>query len=272
MAAFGSDFKGGLFRKLFNSQNHAGLAWALGAFVIIFALNLFLQGILTIAVLRGFLGGELGDMRQLVKANIISIFPASIPVAAFAWYLAKVRGGSPKEVLNLRWPDLGAAGWLLLIAGFLVAMYAAVFAVIAVFDIDLKQYTPGPYGESPETGSAGAVKEAMFEIANSPMHFMLALLSVGIGAPLAEELIFRGQIFTALARTQLGLSGTVLLTSAAWSLMHYSEPWLSIGLIFVMGLVFGLLLIRFGSLWVTMACHAIWNTVFSLTILLGVEA
>ena len=48
--------------------------------------------------------------------------------------------------------------------------------------------------------------------------------------------------------------------------MHITEPWLAVGIIFVMGLVLGALLIRFGSLWVTMACHGIWNGVYALMI------
>jgi len=106
----------------------------------------------------------------------------------------------------------------------------------------------------------------MFDIANEPLIFLLALPGVAIGAPLAEETIFRGQIFTALARTRLGFSGTSVLTSLAWALMHFSEPWLSIAMIFVMGLIFGLMLYRFGSLWVTIACHGAWNLGYALIV------
>ena len=41
-----------------------------------------------------------------------------------------------------------------------------------------------------------------------------------IGAPLAEELVFRGQLFAALARSRAGFSGATLITSALWSLLH----------------------------------------------------
>jgi len=33
-----------------------------------------------------------------------------------------------------------------------------------------------------------------------------------------------------------------------------------------MGLVFSWMLYRFGSLWLTMACHTVWNTIYSLVI------
>ena len=135
-----------------------------------------------------------------------------------------------------------------------------------IFQIDISQYTPGPHGESPKSGSAGAVKEAMFDIANTPWLFLLVFPSIAIGAPLAEELIFRGQLFSALSQTRLGVAGTTVLTAAMWSLLHVTEPWLSIGLIFVMGLIFGWMMWRFGSLWVTIICHGVWNGFYALLI------
>ena len=89
---------------------------------------------------------------------------------------------------------------------------------------------------------------------------------IAFGAPIAEEVIFRGQLFSALSQTRLGVSGATVVTSALWALLHLSEPWLSVGLIFVMGLVFGWMIYRFGSLWVTMVAHAVWNASYALLI------
>jgi len=109
----------------------------------------------------------------------------------------------------------------------------------------------------------------MFDIANEPLLFLLVFPSIAIGAPLAEELIFRGQLFSALSRTRLGVSGATLLTAAAWALLHASEPWLSVGLIFIMGLAFGWMMYRFGSLWVVIACHSAWNGIYALIVFSG---
>jgi membrane protease YdiL (CAAX protease family) len=95
---------------------------------------------------------------------------------------------------------------------------------------------------------------------------------VALGAPIAEELIFRGQLFTALRQSRLGFSGATVVTALAWSLLHVTEPWLTVGLIFGMGLVFGWMMYRFGSLWVTLACHALWNTSYSLLIFSGLAS
>jgi membrane protease YdiL (CAAX protease family) len=155
------------------------------------------------------------------------------------------------------------------IGGFILAMYAAIMLLVLVLGIDLQQYTPGPDGQSPSTGSAGEVKEAMFDIANEPWLFLLVFPSIAIGAPLAEEVIFRGQVFSALSRTRLGVSGATILTSAAWALLHATEPWLSIGLIFLMGIAFGWMMYRFGSLWVPIICHGVWNGSYALIIFFG---
>ena len=154
----------------------------------------------------------------------------------------------------------------MLIVGFMLLMYAVIFAIVLIFHIDMSQYTPGPHGESPKTGSAGAVKEAMFDIANTTPLYLLVFPSVAIGAPLAEELIFRGQLFSALSRTRIGVAGTSLITSGLWAMLHVTEPWLSIGLIFAMGLIFGWMMWRFGSIWLTIACHGVWNGFYALLI------
>ena len=90
-----------------------------------------------------------------------------------------------------------------------------------------------------------------------------------LGAPIAEELIFRGQLFTALSNTRLGFAGASVITALGWSLLHYTGNWLLVLFIFIMGLGFGYLLYRFGSLWVTLACHACWNAMSSMVILGG---
>lgn len=266
MSILGEDFSGGLFRRLYWPLNPAGLWYAIGAAVGLLVLHQGLQAGLSYAVLKGIAAGSVPTMREAVKASLVVIFPASLVVAAAAWWLAERGGRSPVDVLNLRWPRISPLGWVLLLLGFVVVMYAAILMVVLVLGIDLAQYTPGPHGESPKTGSAGLVKEAMFDVASDPMLFFFVFPSVAIGAPLAEELIFRGQLFSALSNTRLGVSGATLVTATVWSLLHVTEPWLSIALIFMMGLVFGWMMYRFGSLWVTIICHGFWNGLYAMLI------
>lgn len=266
MAAFGTDFQRYTSPFLYAPSNPAGFWLALALALGLILANGIFQALAGTSVFGIFFAGGADDQRSIIKAFIIGIFPASVLTAALAWQVTRIRGGVPKEVLALRWPDLGWLGWLTVVGGFVVAMYTAIFVIVTVFQIDLMNYTPGPNGESPSSGSAGLVKEAMFDLANEPLLFWLAFPAVAIGAPLAEELVFRGQLFAALSQTRAGMSGATLVTSALWSLLHITEPWLAVGIIFMMGLALGALLVRFGSLWVTMACHGMWNGLYSLFI------
>ena len=264
MALIGADFSGGLGRRLYAPSNPAGLVWALVFAVLLVVINQLLQGVFGIISAKTIVNGDLHSPADLIKGYMIGLFPASVLTALCAWVLTKFKGGQPAEVLNLRRPELGGLGWVLLIGGFLVSLYGLIIVIVMVLDVDLAQYTPGESGDN--SSSVGIVKQAMFDIAHDPRLFLLVLPSVVLGAPLAEEFIFRGQLFSALSQSRAGMLGATLITSALWAVMHITETWLSIGLIFVMGLVFGYLLYRFGSLWITLACHAVWNTIYSLAI------
>ncbi len=270
MAALGPDLFGGFGLRLYRPNNPPG---PIGALAIAFALVAIYVVVPAIfGVLLDMSWGSGGNQHQMMKAMLVGLSPAALITVVAAWLLAKVKGGRPAEVLALRLPSLGWLGWIAIVGGFLLAMYAAIAVIVTVFGIDIAQYTPGPDGQSPETGSAGLVKETMFDIANEPKLFAMVLLSVGVGAPLAEEIVFRGQFFAALAQTRIGAAGATLITSTIWALLHATEPWLSVGLIFLMGLVFGYLLVRFGSLWVTIACHSAWNAIYSIAIFGSIQS
>lgn len=265
MSRLGQDFSGGLFRRTYQPSNPAGLWYALAVAVGLVILHQLLQLGIALAILA-VARGDLGNTREMVKASLVAILPAGLIVAALAFWLAGRRGGDAKQVLSLRWPKLSGRGWAAVIIGFMVVMYGAILAVVLALGIDMSQYTPGPDGQSPKSGSAGLVKEAMFDIANEPYLFLLVFPAIAIGAPLAEEMIFRGQLFSALSQTRLGVFGTTVVTAASWALLHSTEPWLSITLIFIMGLVFGWMMYRFGSLWLTIICHGAWNGFYALLI------
>jgi hypothetical protein len=96
----------------------------------------------------------------------------------------------------------------------------------------------------------------------------IVLPVICLGAPLSEELLFRGFLFSGLAKSRLGLVGTALLTTILWTALHAGYS--AFGMIEVLGigLYFSWLLVRTGSLWVTIACHAIYNSVVALCLLL----
>jgi membrane protease YdiL (CAAX protease family) len=95
---------------------------------------------------------------------------------------------------------------------------------------------------------------------------ILALIAIGIGAPLSEELLFRGFLFSGLAKSRLGLLGTGILTAVLWTTLHFGYSIFGLIEVLAIGLYFAWLLVRTGSLWVPMFCHAVYNTVIGLVL------
>ncbi|MGE0849366.1 MAG: lysostaphin resistance A-like protein [Hyphomicrobiaceae bacterium] len=91
-------------------------------------------------------------------------------------------------------------------------------------------------------------------------QWLLALLVVGIGAPLSEELLFRGFLLSALARSQLGFAGGTIITTTWWTLLHWGYSAAGILEVFLIGLFLSWLLWRTGSLRVPIFCHALYNS------------
>ncbi len=264
MAAFGADFQKYSRPRLYQSSSVVSLWQGLG-FTLLILLVYFVSQIIVgwIISVVGF-QARFDDQSALLKASILGVFPASIPVAAFIWWVSKYRQGVPRDVLALQFPKLGWLGWLTVVVGFVLAMYAVVIAIVFIFQIDLNQLVLGPDGKGE---AEDLVKQGMIELARQPALYWIAFLSVAVGAPIGEELIFRGYMFSFLSRSWFGLSGATIVTSAIWALIHKGTgPWFLVGVLFIMGIALCCLLIRFGSLWVTLVCHGIWNSITALVI------
>ncbi len=88
----------------------------------------------------------------------------------------------------------------------------------------------------------------------------MRILAIGILGPIAEELAFRGVLFSLLLRkTRLGVIGTIVLTAALWSVIHLQYAPTLLLLIFVDGLVLGFARHRSGSLYLPIAMHVMGN-------------
>lgn len=101
------------------------------------------------------------------------------------------------------------------------------------------------------------------ELARGP-GWLLALGVVAVGAPLSEELLFRGFLLPALARSRMGFAGGALVTTTLWTTLHYGYSVVGLLEVFATGLLFSWLLWRSGSLRVTILCHAVYNGLIML--------
>ncbi|CAN5146519.1 hypothetical protein BH10PSE7_BH10PSE7_35010 [soil metagenome] len=245
MALLGPDFRAGLRHSQYRPENFAGLGWAISIFVALVIVNQVLAAGFGLA-LRSAFGGPDASVGESIKFLLAGLLPASLVTVMLAIILAQYRGGTAGGVLGLRVPALGPGGWVIAVLGFLTVMYLFIAVVMQLVSI--------------EDGDIGVVETAMRELGRDPLYPVVAA-AIAFGAPLAEELTFRGQIFAALSQTRLGRSGTAVLTSAAWAALHITEPLHAVALLFVMGLALSFLLVRFGSLWVPIACHMVWNAI-----------
>jgi uncharacterized protein len=247
----GPDFRAGLRHPLYRPFNPAGLWLAIGIFAALLLINqIILQPAFGVSITL-LAGGQITDVTQFLRGALISVLPAGLLTAWLAWTLARRRGGDPKDVLALHLPDLGLLGWPVVIGGTILGLFALFGVLSWLLGLDVN--------------SSGLVEQAVMQLNNDPFYLLIAGGLI-IGAPFAEELTFRGQLFAAIASTRIGAPGAAVITSALWSGIHITQPLPIIGLLFLMGLVFSWLLVRFGSLWVTIACHASWNAISSVTL------
>jgi len=89
--------------------------------------------------------------------------------------------------------------------------------------------------------------------------FVLNFLMVVICAPIVEELLFRGFLFSQLRTTKLGIYGSIILTSLIWTSIHLQYDLLLLIPIFFLGLLLGYLMHKYNSLYLVIIVHAVHN-------------
>lgn len=276
MTLWGTDFKSAHTAWLYVPQG-APAAWAavLCALALMLLLGL-LQGVTgyaAYATLFSVTTDPVQFQSDFAKATLVGLFPAGVLTSLMAWWLARRVGKAPPFGMPLHVPGLGVLGWALVVAAFCVAVVMIYFGLFTALGIDPATYMPTAEGVNDANSSAGIVEKALADLADEPLLFALTIPGLAIAVPIAEELIFRGPVFAALTTTPLGRSGTVIVTSALWAVMHATAaPWIFVTIIFFMGLILGAILLRFGSITVTIVCHCVWNSYSTLAIFGGLAA
>ncbi len=180
---------------------------------------------------------------------LVPMFLAQIAMAVGALLAARAKGDRILPAMALGPPvgGIGAYGkWL-----------ALQLAAVAAFTL-MSAYVLNHDQSSDLKGMA--------DIFRGPW-WPLALVVIGIGAPLSEELLFRGFLQPALVQTRLGFWGASVVSTTLWTAMHAGYSLVGLTEVFLIGLVFCLMLRRTGSLRVTIAVHAIYNTLIALVVI-----
>ena len=159
--------------------------------------------------------------------------------------LARLRRGiSVQEYLALRLPTGGS---LLLWFGIAIA------ALVAIDTI------PVPAGMD-------TFMDSMIEEYRSADYLALYWFAMVVAAPVAEELLVRGFLFRGWMDSRLRETGTILLTSTIWSLMHIGYSPFELAVIFAYGIVLGYSRSRTGSLLTPILIHIAINLLAMLQV------
>jgi membrane protease YdiL (CAAX protease family) len=179
----------------------------------------------------------------------IAAAPGWIAISAIA---ARQRGWSVRGYLALIWPRRSEIAFGI---GCFVALLVA---------IDLFSYALG----------RDVVPRFLIETYTSARNsgsLVLFLIAVVIVAPLGEEIAFRGFLFRGLSESFLGAAGTIVVTSAAWAVMHVQYDVITVAQIVLIGLLLGWLRWASGSTLLTIGLHMLTNLAACIQAAIKVE-
>jgi uncharacterized protein len=183
----------------------------------------------------------------LVGATLPWLAMGGWPLLVTAW-----RGNGPRIDLGLRltWSDTGW-GALTGFAGLLLAGIAALITQLFV----------------PDLSSAAA--DAAGELQDSAGRLSITLFAfvVMVGAPIVEELFFRGLFFAALRKRGVNAAVTIIITGVLFAGFHF-EP-TRFFVLLPTGLLLGWVRWKTGSTGSSMVAHGLVNAPGALVLLVG---
>ncbi|MBC8193809.1 MAG: CPBP family intramembrane metalloprotease [FCB group bacterium] len=86
-------------------------------------------------------------------------------------------------------------------------------------------------------------------------------LALTVFAPLFEELLFRGFLFSGISSTKIGHIGAIIITSISWATIHLQYDLYWIFSIFIFGMVLGVARYKSGSVILVFGLHAFNNLI-----------
>lgn len=154
--------------------------------------------------------------------------------------------------LNLRRPQVSLSGLLVAIFGTLSVSW--VFTAI------------DGLGLLPKSATLEEISAIVVE--SSPIGFLFSVLLIGIAPGFDEELMFRGYMQTRLVE-RWGASVGILVTSILFGVLHMDLVQGTFAA--VMGLFLGYLTLQTRSIVPSMVCHAVNNTLSTVTTYIGAD-
>lgn len=225
---------------LFTNYSHylPGLGGMTGLFL------LFLLGSLLGSIISGVFVLMMGSSESVMQYSMLIAYPVSfIPPLLYASAKSR-RNEFFDKGYALDSNNFGARG------GFAMAVIVSIATLAAAFVCEpVSVMLP----DMPET-----LKKSLELLMDGPLW--AALLSVSVFAPLFEEWLCRGLVLRGLMK-HMNPTGAILVSAAFFAILHMN-PWQAIPA-FLLGILFGYVYYRTGSLKLTMLMHCVNNT-FSL--------
>jgi membrane protease YdiL (CAAX protease family) len=227
-------------------------AWALLVAIVIQAGLQFAAGMVGTFVAARVAGVPLEELtqQQLMPGVLAALLAAQLCVVGATWFAAGWFGGNRRGVLQID----GARPTV-----------SEVIVALAGLALILGSYNLANYLLRPESFRADV--QPFLPMLREP-HWPLAAVSVGIGAPISEEFLFRGFLLSALAQWRLGFWPAALVINAVWTAFHAGYSAAGLIEVFIGGAYFSWLLWRSGSIWLSVICHAATNCTFLILVAL----
>jgi len=210
-----------------------GTALAIAALVVVVTLGA--------AVVAGLSAAFLDSRWATTVVTAIALSVSYVAAIALVWWRAGREGVGLAPAVGMRPVSAGLILGVGLAAALGTRLLAGVWALgLEALGVELPGANLDPTRMLP-SGTLGIV---------------FTILIACVLAPVAEEIVFRGVLLSAL-RERYGDASAIALSSLAFALVHVSL--FAIPPIFVFALLLGWLFVRTRSLWVSIAAHAMFN-------------
>ena len=239
--AFFKKHKGRASYELFNNYSH--YLPGLGGMMMLFLL--FLLGSILGSLLSGAFTLAMGPSDLVASYSMLISYPVSfIPPLLYASAQSR-----RNEIFDTGYAldsnNFGSKGGLVIALTVSIATIAAAYVAepISTFLPEMPEY----------------LEEALKSMTNGPLW--ASLLSVSIFAPLFEEWLCRGLVLRGLM-SKMKPTGAICISAVFFAVLHMN-PWQAIPA-FILGLLFGYVYYKTGSLKLTMLMHCVNNTMATI--------
>ena len=239
--AFFKKHKGRASYELFTGYSH--YLPGIGGMFMLFLL--FILGSLLGSLLSGLFNFAMGPSKLVESYSMLIDYPVSfIPPLLYASAQSR-----KNEIFDIGYAldsnNFGSKGGVVIALTVSLATLAAAFVSEPV--VTLLPDMPA------------RLEEALESMTNGPLW--ASLLSVSIFAPLFEEWLCRGLVLRGLMN-KMNPAGAICISAAFFAVLHMN-PWQAIPA-FILGLLFGYVYYRTGSLKLTMLMHCVNNTLATI--------